>query len=119
MKRVIIATLSGLVCGGICTGFALSGGGEMPLPVILQIVSSRTLMGFAIGISSLTMKHWAIHGPVMGLLFGLPLAFSGLMAPETPEFSKTAMFTSTLVMGVIYGLLIEVITSVIFKAKQA
>jgi len=40
------------------------------------------------------------------------------MAPENPEFSKIMMMVSTIVMGAIYGLLIELITSVLFKAKQ-
>ena len=40
-----------------------------------------------------------------------------LLAPENPDFSLSMMFISTIVMGMIYGLLIEVITSVLFKAK--
>lgn len=64
------------------------------------------------------MKHWALHGIIMGLIFGLPAAFGTLLAPENPEFSKEMMFTSTIVMGIIYGFLIELITSLIFKAKQ-
>lgn len=74
------------------------------------------LIGFVIGISSLKI-HWTIHGLFMGLLFSLPLAFSGLMAPETPEFSATVMLVSTVVMGMIYGFLIDLITSLLFKAK--
>ena len=53
----------------------------------------------------------------MGALFSLPLAFSGLLAPDNPEFRKSGMFVMTIVMGMIYGLLIEVITSLLFKAK--
>jgi membrane protein DedA with SNARE-associated domain len=90
----------------------------LPWPVIVQIITSRTLIGFAIGISSLAMGHWAIHGLAMGLLFSLPLAFSGLMAPDNPQFSKTSMWVWTVVLGMVYGLLIEVITSVLFKARQ-
>ena len=116
-KRVVMATLSGVLFGFVCVGFA-SSGGKLPLPIVLQIISSRTLIGFAIGISCLKVKHWSIHGLLMGLIFSLPLAFSGLMAPETPEFSSSMMFISTVVMGMIYGILIEVITSVIFKAKS-
>ena len=63
--------------------------------------------------------NWALHGILFGIIFSLPLAFSGFMAPESEEFSKTAMFLSTLVMGLIYGFLIELITSVLFKAKNA
>lgn len=118
MKRVIVATLAGVIFSLVCVGLASSGQGELPLPVILQIVASRTLIGFAIGISSLSLGHWVVHGVVLGMLFSLPLAFSGLMAPDNPEFSKTAMWIWTVVLGMVYGFLIEFITSVLFKARQ-
>ncbi|MBC8400170.1 MAG: hypothetical protein H8E14_01640 [Candidatus Marinimicrobia bacterium] len=118
MKRLIIATLGGVVCGGICLSFVFSGGEEVASPVIWQILFSRTLIGFAIGISCLKLVHWSIHGLVLGFLFSLPLAFSGLMAPDNPEFSKNMMFFSTVILGAIYGLLIEVITTAVFKAKM-
>jgi hypothetical protein len=116
-KRIIIATLSGVLFGFVCYALASSGPGELALPITLQIIASRTLIGFAIGISCISLRHWSIHGLVMGIIFSLPLAFSGLMAPDNPEFSKAAMLISTIVMGMIYGLLIEVITSLLFKAK--
>ncbi len=115
--RVIIATILGVIFGFVCFAFASSGETELPTAVAVQIILSRTLIGFAIGISAIRM-HWVLHGIVMGVIFSLPLAFSGLMAPENPEFSKTAMFIWTIVLGLIYGFLIELITSVIFKAKQ-
>jgi hypothetical protein len=55
----------------------------------------------------------------MGLLFSLPLAFSSLMAPENPDFGRGALFFWSVVLGMIYGLLIELITTVIFKARQS
>ena len=54
----------------------------------------------------------------MGMIFSIPLAFSGLMAPDSPEFSKAGMFVATIVLGMIYGLLIEVIASVLFRARS-
>jgi len=54
----------------------------------------------------------------MGFIFSLPAAFGAMLAPENPEFSHTMMFISTIVMGVIYGFLIELITTVLFKARQ-
>lgn len=116
-KRIIIATLSGVLFGFVCYGFASSGSGALALPIALQIIASRTLIGFAIGISCVSLKHWSLHGLVMGMIFSIPLAFSGLMAPENPEFSKMSMFISTIIMGMIYGFLIEMITSLLFKAK--
>jgi hypothetical protein len=117
-RRTGVATLLGVLFGFVCYGLASRGAGELPWPVSVQIIVSRTLIGFAIGISSLRMLHWSIHGLLMGIIFSVPLAFSGLMAPESPEFSKAAMFVSTIVFGMIYGLLIEGITSLLFKARM-
>jgi hypothetical protein len=117
-KRLIIAALSGIVFGFVCLGLAASSAGALAWPVAVQIVTSRSLIGFAIGISSISMRHWAIHGLVMGLLFSIPLAFSGLMAPDSPEYSKAMTLIWTIALGTVYGLLTEAITSVIFKAKQ-
>jgi len=66
-----------------------------------QIIISRTLIGFAIGISSLSLGHWSVHGLVIGLLFSLPLAFSGLMASDNPEVSKATVWVGTIVLGMI------------------
>ena len=117
-KRLTVATISGLLCGFICYGFASSGPGQLPLPAAFQIIAERTLIGFAIGISVLRLKHWTIHGMVMGLLISIPLALSGLMAPEVPGFTKTNMFVMTVVLGMIYGVLIEAITTKLFKAGR-
>jgi hypothetical protein len=117
MKRLIIATLLGLVFGGVCFGFASGGGNEIAPVLAANIILGRTLIGFAIGISRFSMKHWAIHGLVMGLLFSLPAGFGVMLGPGNPEFSPNMMFISTVVMGMIYGFLIELITSVVFKAR--
>ena len=117
MKRVIIATFCGVLFGLACFGLASSGPEPLAWPIVFQIIFSRTLIGFAIGISVLGMIHWSIHGILMGVIFSIPLAFSGLMAPDSPDYSKISVFIFTIVLGAIYGLLIEVITSLIFKAK--
>ena len=118
MKRIIVATVAGFVLGWICVGFASGGGCQaLPLPAMLQILASRTLIGFAIGISCLQLYHWSIHGLVMGAIFSVPLAFGGLMAPENPECSSCAILFCTILMGMLYGLLIEVVATVICKTK--
>ena len=117
-KRFIIATLSGVVFGFVCCGFASSGEHEISFFLAVSIIFGRTLIGVAVGISRFPLKHWALHGIIMGLTFSLPAAFGAMLGPENPEFSKTLMFISTIVMGAIYGFLIELITSVLFKAKQ-
>ena len=115
-KRLVIATLGGLFFGLVCYSLASSGPEPLPFPVVAQIITSRLMMGFAIGLSRFTFGHWTIHGILLGILFSLPLAFGGLMAPENPEFSSTEMMTWTIVFGAVYGLIIELLTTVLFKA---
>ncbi len=117
MKRLIIATIGGMACGLVCLMMVTSGPAPVAVPIFWQVFFSRTLIGVAIGLSCLKLGHWAIHGFVLGLVFSLPLAFSGMMAPETVEYSQGGMFFLTALMGGIYGILIEVLTSVLFKAR--
>jgi hypothetical protein len=117
-KRLVISILLGVVFGFVCYGFALSGQNEVSAILALNIILGRTLIGVAIGISRFTCKHWFLHGIVMGLVFSLPQGFGAMLGPDNPEFSHNMLFVSTIVMGVIYGFLIELITTVVFKAKQ-
>ncbi len=113
MKRIIIATLSGMVFGVICYYLYKSGSEDViPAAHRYQIIASRTLIGFAIGISSLNLRHWILHGLVLGLIFSIPLSFSAMM------YGSVAFGAATFIIGGIYGVLIELITSVIFKIKQ-
>ncbi len=117
-KRLIIASLLGVIFGFVCYGFASSGQNEIPLVLAVNIILGRTLIGVAIGISRFSLKHWSLHGIIMGLIFSLPAGFGAILGPENPEFSQTMLFVSTIVMGMIYGLTKRLITSVLFKAKQ-
>ena len=118
-KRLLVASIGGLICGLICYGLASSSSAGLAAPIAAQIIASRTLIGVAIGLSRFSFGHWAIHGAVLGTVFSLPLAFSGLMAPDNPQFSAGAMFTWTIVLGLIYGVLIEFVTTVLFKLRTA
>ena len=117
-KRLIISTLLGIAFGFVCYGFASGGPNEISLFLALNIILGRTLIGVAIGISRFTLKHWSLHGLVMGFVFSLPAGFGAMLGPENPEFPHSIMLTSTILMGMIYGFLIELITSVVFKARQ-
>ncbi len=117
MKRLIIATLLGVVSGFICYTLA-SGGQEIAFWMAVSMIISRTLIGFAIGISRFKMGHWAIHGAIMGFIFSLPGGFAVMVGPVNPDYGTTTMFFMTTIMGVFYGVMIELITSVVFKARQ-
>lgn len=117
-KRLILATVLGLMFGFVCFGFACSGQNEISIILAANIILGRTLIGVAIGISRFSSKHWSLHGVILGFIFSLPAAFGAMLAPENPEFSHMMLFVSTVVMGMIYGFLIELITTLVFKAKQ-
>lgn len=116
-KRIIIATLMGVCCGVICLSLAASGGDPVSGIIKLQILISRTLLGFVIGISAIRMP-WFLHGLIMGILLGLPMALGSSLGAGASEFTPQSMFFYTLFIGGIYGILIEFITSVVFRAKQ-
>ena len=109
-KRVMIATLCGLMFGMICMGLASSNpdpSGTLTVPIKMNIVLSRMLMGFMIGISFLKISWW-LHGIVLGFIASIPMALSVL-----PQYD---ILIGTFVMGMIYGFLTELITTKVFKA---
>ena len=111
VKRVVIATLCGLLFGVICTSLASTNPeSEVSWQIQMTILFSRTLMGFTIGISAFKMQWW-LHGIVIGFVTSIPMAI--------PVMDRTDIFIGTFVMGMIFGLLTELITTKLFKAKAA
>lgn len=109
-KRLLIATIFGVISGFICWILA-SSEGPTPWFFALSTILSRTLIGFAIGISVLKIKWW-LHGIIMGLIFSIPMALQGFYVPGKEAF----IFLGTIIMGIIYGFFIELFTTVVFKA---
>jgi hypothetical protein len=108
-KRVIIATILGIVFGIVCMLMASSDPNKVVEPQFLwSIVAGRALLGFMIGISALNCRWW-LHGIILGLIGSIPMAI--------PVINDIQIFIGTFVMGMIYGFLIELITSILFKAK--
>lgn len=67
-------------------------------------------MGFMIGISAMRLSWW-LHGIVLGFISSIPMAVA--------EMDKMEIFIGTFIMGIIYGFLTELITSILFKSKPA
>ncbi len=110
-KRVIIATICGFIFGFVCMLLASLNPNAcevLPFSTKLIIIFSRALMGFTIGVSALRLAWW-LHGIVIGIIASIPMAFSVL--------DKTDILIGTIVLGIIYGFLTELITSKVFKAK--
>jgi len=118
-KRFVAATLLGFLFGFVCLALASGSPGTLPAAVGWQLVFSRALIGFTIGISNIKSFHWSIHGIMIGGIMSLPLAFSGLMAPESPDYDLASMFIFTILLGMIYGLLIELFVTKLIKPKTA
>jgi hypothetical protein len=111
LKRVLIATLCGFIFGIICMLLA-SSSPNAAAPITLStrwmIIISRTMLGFTIGISALCLVWWQ-HGLVLGFITSIPMAL--------PMIDNIGIMIGTLVMGLVYGFLTELITSIVFKAK--
>jgi len=111
VKRVVIATLCGLLFGIVCMTLASSNpDSQVSWQVQMTILFGRTLMGFTIGISAFKMQWW-LHGIILGFVTSIPMAI--------PIMGNTEIFVGTFVMGMIYGFLTELITTKLFKAKAA
>ncbi len=116
-KRVLIATLTGVLLGIVaCLIASNSYPDPLAKKVIANIFASRVLIGFVIGISACQII-WPLHGILMGIIVSLPFSF-GAMAYQTPVMGKWHIFFLTVVLGAVYGFLIELVTSIIFKAQH-
>ncbi|MDP8228857.1 MAG: hypothetical protein P9M15_05335 [Candidatus Electryoneaceae bacterium] len=112
-KRVVIATICGFVFGLVCMLLASSNPNpdeQLSLAIKLSIIAGRTLTGFLIGISALRLNWW-LHGIVIGIIGSIPMAF--------PVMDNINIFIGTIVMGIIYGVLTELLTTILFNAKAA
>ena len=109
--KVILATILGFVFGIVCLLLAKSSG---PVPAVMAwaIILNRTLIGFVIGISAWRI-HMVIHGLLIGIFVSLPAALGAWAT--VAEYN---VFLGTLLMGAIYGLIINVIIGLVFKEKK-
>jgi hypothetical protein len=110
-KRVLVATICGFLFGLVCMGIASSNPNAtepITTTIKLMIIISRTLMGFTIGISALRLTWW-LHAIVLGIICSIPMA--------VPVMDRLWIAIGSIVMGVVYALLTELITTFLFKAK--
>jgi hypothetical protein len=111
-KRVFISTLFGGILGDVSWILAMMGG-RVAWPGIAHQIFIYALMGFVIGISSWKIKWW-LHGILIGLLFGISNGLGALWMMEMPGIT----FVSIIIIGLVLGFLVELITSLGFKARM-
>lgn len=112
-KRLIIAVILGMIFGLVC---AYASKSSLPVEdrsmIMCMIALNRTFIGFMIGISCWRM-HWVLHGIIIGLLGTLPIAAS--MFGDPAKVTGAILF---LVAGIVWGFLIELLTTVVFRAPM-
>ena len=107
IKRITVASVLGFVCGIICLLLSrYAAGNELTAKVILNGLFNRTLMGFLVATTAIRWNPVA-RGALLGFL--LSVAYTIPMASPVPP----------IVAGTIYGILIDVFTTYVFKAASA
>jgi hypothetical protein len=111
VKRVVICIIGGMVAAAICIG-GMAGGGRVELTamVIASGIGNRILIGFVIGISSWRIQY-LLHGAVIGFLVTLSSSI-GILFTNMQGF---LMYTAA---GIVYGVLIELFATKVFKAPM-
>jgi len=110
MKRIVIATLFGLLAGCACSSLIFGSGYlKFTAVALLWILLNRTVMGFVIGTSALKL-HWAWNGIIMGLVVGEIFSYFLFM-----NIGWKALAFSP-IGNALFGFLIELFTTKVFHA---
>ena len=112
VKRVIICTIGGIIAAAICVGGMAAGGRvELTAVIIASGIGNRVLIGFVIGIS-----NWRINFLLHGALIGLLVTLSSSVGILFTNMQGFIMYT---VAGIVYGMLIELFATKVFKTPMA
>ena len=106
-KRLGIAVVMGIICGLLCGVGGITFVEGFTKAMLWGAIFNRAFIGLAIGISAWRLG-WFLHGTVIGFLGTLPFAVNGGVG----DFVKISLF------GILWGFLIELFTTVIFKAPM-
>ena len=109
-KRLLICIIGGIIAGLICSAGGLLSGNisEVSFFTIAPAFFNRLMLGFFIGISRLKI-NFLLHGMLIGLLISLITSIPFLEG----GVEGFLLFT---IAGIIYGLLIELFATKVFKA---
>lgn len=109
-KRVICTTIWGIIFGFIFWTLSMRCW-PAPASGIVSFILLYAVMGFVIGISAWRIRWW-IHGFLMGLIISLPSGFGAAI------WKGCGWFIPIVVTGIVVGFLIELLTTVAFKAEM-
>lgn len=109
-RRLVVCLCGGILAAIICvTGAHLRGAlTHVSKGVLTASIANRLLLGFVIAISHWRL-HYLLHGGILGLLVSLvtSLGFVG---------TNMVNFISYTAAGIVYGVMIEFLATVAFKA---
>jgi hypothetical protein len=110
-KRLIFCTIGGLLAAVICSigGYFSGNITEFSYSAIAGVFFNRIMLGFSIGVSRLKI-HYLSHGMLLGFLVSCITSISFL----GDNFRGFVFFTGA---GILYGLLIELFVTKVFKAE--
>ena len=110
-KRLIVCLIGGVIAAFICIMGMKSGGRvELTTTILLSGIGNRILSGFVIAISCWKMNY-LLHGALIGLI--VTFSSSIIMLPD--NMTGFLMYT---IAGMVYGLLIELCATKVFKAPM-
>jgi len=112
-KRMLIATVVGLLLGVLLALLAARTAAQgLASSGAVAMILSLAVAGFVIGISALNWCWW-LHGLLLGGLCLLPVALAAVWA----GLKWWPGFAVLLGAGLIGGVLIELVTTVVFRAR--
>ena len=112
-RRVLICLLGGAISAVFCVlgRQVIYGFSEMTMNTMAHTVANRLLLGFVIGISGWGINH-LVHGALLGFLFSLSVSIGYL-----PD--GMIDFVAYTLAGTFYGVLIEWLSTDLFKAPKS
>ena len=111
-RRIVVCLVGGLVAAGICLAGQQILFGRPPVTwdTIAYAVLNRVLLGLVIALSGWKINHHA-HGAILGFIVSFSVSLGFLV-------SDPVRFAAFSLAGALYGLLIEWLSTDIFKAPM-
>ncbi|PXF60014.1 MAG: hypothetical protein C4B59_10325 [Candidatus Methanogaster sp.] len=105
VKRLVIATILGTLCGLFCMCGAMTKfPEEFGTFMLIGIVYNRALIGIVIGTSDNIDLHPALRGAIIGIVVSMAMAIFSCDSDSSGALMLLAF-------GLVYGVLIDVVTS--------
>jgi hypothetical protein len=115
VKRTFWATLLGVIFGIICGYLGKRSDVPMDKAAWAGIIMNRAFIGFVIGISGWKINY-LLHGILMGFIITLGISIYPFFNPEIKNPMMGFIMLS--IGGIIWGFLIELLTTKVFKAPM-